>query len=143
MEVIISEKKEKVLVTIECPAITPEIRKLKDHILAYEGRIWASQGSKKQQIPLQEILYFESVDNKTFLYTQKQVLEIPQRLYELEDSLKDRGFFRCSKSVIVNLNQIQSLQPEINRTILAYMNGGDRITISRRYVKALLEILSL
>ena len=143
MEVIISEKKEKLLVNIECPAITPEIKKLKDHILTYEGRIWASRGTGKLQIPLRDILYFESVDNKTFLYTIKQALEIPQRLYELEDSLKDQGFFRCSKSTIVNLNQIQSLQPELNRTILAAMNGGDRITVSRRYVKALLEILSL
>ena len=143
MEVIIKEKKETVLVTIECPEITPEIRKLKNYVLAYESSVWASQGTEKQQIPLGEILYFESVDNKTFLYTVGKVLEIPQRLYELEDTLKDHGFFRCSKSAIVNLHQIQSLQPELNRSILAVMNGGDRVTISRRYGQALLEILSL
>lgn len=143
MEVNITEKREKVLVTIECPAVTPEVLRLKDYISLYDGKLWAAQGNDKRKISLRSILYFESVESKTFLYTEKQVLEIPQRLYELEEELTEHGFFRCSKSMIVNLNLIQSLQPEINRSILATMQGGDRITISRRYVKALLEKLSL
>ena len=143
MEIKITERKEKVLINIECPSVTPDVLQLKNYISLYDGKIWASQGNHKTQIPLACILYFESLENSTFLYTDNQVLEIPQRLYELETELTDRGFFRCSKSVIVNLYQVQSLQPEVNRTILATMNGGDRITISRRYVKPLLNLLSL
>lgn len=143
MEIKIIEKKERIAVCIECPSKTPEVKRLAEHILLFDGKLWASTGNDKKQIFLREILYFETVDHKTFLYTENQVLEIPQRLYELETTLSDRGFFRCSKSMIVNLNQIESLQPEINRTILATMCGGDRITISRRYVKSLLNKLSL
>ena len=143
MEVRIVDQKEKLVVTIECREVTSEVSKLKDYISLYDGMIWASQENDKKQIRLRDILYIEAVDSKTFLYTENEVLKIPQRLYELEDTLADHGFYRCSKSVIVNVNQIQALQPELNRSILATMNGGDRITITRRYVKAFLEIISL
>ena len=143
MEVKIVSEKEKTLVTIECPCVTPQIHKLKEYIQMYAGKIWASADTVKKQVSIQDILYFESVDSKTFLYTCKDVLEIPERLYELETILADYGFLRCSKSIIVNLNQIDTLTPELNRSILATMHGGDQITISRRYVKAFLNKLSI
>lgn len=62
----------------------------------------------------------------SFLYTQEDVLEIRQKLYELEDYLSQKDFIRISKSIIVNTNQIRSLRPELNRTILATMCNGKR-----------------
>lgn len=37
--------------------------------------------------------YFETIDNKTFLYTRDEVYEIRKRLYELENVLNRKGFF--------------------------------------------------
>ena len=66
-----------------------------------------------------EGFYFESVDNRTFLYTETQVLEIKKRLYELEEILSDKDFVRTSKSQLVNINKIKLLKPELNRSITA------------------------
>ena len=57
------------------------------------------------------ILYIESVDKKTFIYTENQVLLTNKRLYELEDILDKRDFFRCSKSTIIHLNKVEKLKP--------------------------------
>ena len=57
------------------------------------------------------ILYIESVDKKTFIYTENQVLLTDKRLYELEDILDKRDFFRCSKSTIIHLNKVEKLKP--------------------------------
>lgn len=73
-----------------------------------------------------DVLYFDSVDNRTFLYTNDDVMEIKQKLYELEDILSDKDFVRISKSQIVNINQIRSLKPELNRTILVTLFNGER-----------------
>ena len=89
-----------------------------------------------------DILYFDSVDNRTFLYTEDDVMEIKQRLYELEVSLSDKDFVRISKSQIVNINKIRSLKPELNRTILATMSNGEQLYISRKYVKVIRDMLS-
>lgn len=64
--------------------------------------------SQNNEIP--DILYFESVDNLTFIYTEDKILTSKLRLYEIEGKLCDRDFFRFSKSVIVNLRKIRKLK---------------------------------
>lgn len=73
------------------------------------------------------------VDNRCFLYTSEDVLEIRQRLYELEDSFSQENFIRSSKSQIININKIVRLKPELNRSLLATMCNGERLYISRKY----------
>lgn len=90
-----------------------------------------------------DVLYFESVDNRTFLYTEDDVMEVKRRLYELEMVLSDKDFIRISKSQIVNINKIRSLKPELNRTVLATMCNGEQLYISRKYVQAIRNILSI
>lgn len=46
-------------------------------------------------------MYIESVDNRSFIYTSLTVYETRQRIYELEDSLKQKHFLRNSKSSLV------------------------------------------
>ena len=90
-----------------------------------------------------EVLYFESVDNRTFLYTEDAVMEVRQRLYELEMILSEKDFIRISKSQIVNINKIRALRPELNRTLLATMCNGEQLRVSRKYVKAIRNLLSV
>ena len=83
------------------------------------------------------------MDKKTFLYTQGSVLSTDKRLYELEEMLDEKTFFRCSKSVIVNLDKITKLKPEVTRNILSTLTNGEVIVISRRYVRALKDLIGL
>lgn len=83
------------------------------------------------------------MDNHTFLYTEDDVLEVKQRLYELEVILSDKDFIRISKSQIVNINKIKTLKPELNRTILVTMCNGEQLYISRKYVQAIRNMLSI
>lgn len=94
-------------------------------------------------VNLLDVLYFESVDNRTFLYTKDDVMEIKQRLYELEIILSNKDFIRTSKSQIINITKVKSLRPEINRTILATMCNGEQLFISRKYVPAIRSLLSI
>ena len=54
-----------------------------------------------------------------------------------------RDFFRCSKSVILHLNKVQQLKPEITRNILATLVNGERVVISRRYAPELKKLLGI
>ena len=77
------------------------------------------------------------------MYTTGHVLQTEKRLYELEELLDEKTFFRASKSVIVNLNKITKLKPEVTRNILATLTNGEVIVISRRNVKALKELIGV
>ena len=130
-------------VEIHCREVTSETERLVRYIRRFDERIMASENGSSYNVAIEEILYIESVDKKTFLYTTGHVLQTEKRLYELEELLDEKTFFRCSKSVIVNLNRITKLKPEVTRNILATLTNGEVIVISRRYVRALKTLIGL
>ena len=91
----------------------------------------------------QEIYYFETVDQKVFVYCKNEVYEIRSRIYELEEMLAGKDFFRASKSVLLNLNVIKSLSPAFNGRFEAVLKNGEHVIISRQYVSLLKEKLGL
>ncbi len=134
---------ESIKVEIHCREVTAEVSKLKSHIDNYRAGITASDREATVIVALEDIFYIESVDKKTFIYTKEKVLSTEKRLYELEALLEDRNFFRCSKSVILNLSKVVKLKPEITRNILATLENGEVIVISRRYAGELKSILGI
>lgn len=140
---IIEHIKETLSVVIQCKKIDDQVIKLKSHIELFDNKLYAQKGGAQFLVNSSDVLYFESVDNHTFLYTQEDVMEIKQRLYELEETLSDKDFIRISKSLIVNINKIRSLKPELNRTILLTMCNGELLYISRKYVPLVRKLLSI
>ena len=142
MKVYITQESSETAVEIHCRTADEKIGKLKKYIEAYGMTLSGRSGSETRIVALNDILYFESVDGRTFIYTRDSVLETDKKLYELEEWLDQSDFYRCSKSCILNINAVEKLRPEISRNITAFMTGGDAITISRRYVsgfKAIIE----
>lgn len=140
---IIEHIKEKLQVIIKCRQIDDEIMRLKYHIELFDKKLQAKKDDEWRFVNLFDILYFESVDNRTFLYTKDDVMEIKRRLYELEIILSEKDFIRISKSQIININKVKSLRPEINRTILATMCNGEQLYISRKYAPAIRRLISI
>ena len=130
-------------VEIHCREVTSETERLERYISRFDERLQATSEGNTYNVQIDEILYIESVDKKTFLYTTGHVLQTEKRLYELEELLDEKAFFRASKSVIVNLNKITKLKPEVTRNILATLTNGEVIVISRRNVKALKELIGV
>ena len=141
MNIIIQEHAAEPGVIILCRTKDAEVLRLRDHIELFGHRLAARSDGETIFVEATDILYFESVDDRTFLYTERAIMEIRLRLCELEESLESRGFLRISKSVVVNLQKIRSLRPEINRTILATMTNGEHLVISRSYVSRLRQVL--
>ena len=109
---IVEQVKESLQVIIKCRKIDDEVRRLKSHIELFDSKLQAKKEQEVFFVTPADVLYFESVDNRTYLYTEDEVMEIKKRLYELEFLLSDKDFIRISKSQIVNINKIKSLKPE-------------------------------
>ena len=106
-------------------------------ILAFmrkEGKRLIGWKDKEQVvIPLEDLLYMESVDSKTFAYTEAEVYRVNYSLLQLEVLLQDVKFFRCSKSMIMNIDRVVSLKSLSSNRIDAVMRNGEHIMISRTY----------
>ena len=130
-------KEEEELVLIRCRAATEEVREIAAFVRSRQGSLSATADAKRYEIAVSEVCYIESVDGKTFLYTNERVYETAYRLYELEELLKAKHFLRVSKPMLVNLMKIRSIQPAFNGRFTAVLSSGEKIMISRSYVKAL------
>ena len=130
-------KEEEELVAIRCCAVTEEVREIADFVRSRQGSLTATADSKQYEVAVGDVCYIESVDGKTFLYTGDGVFETAYRLYELEELLKAKHFLRVSKPMLVNLMKIRSIQPAFNGRFTAVLRSGEKVIISRNYVKAL------
>lgn len=107
-----------------------------------EGMLIGTKDGEQVPCPFSKIYYAESVDEKTFVYTKSECLEVKYKLYELE-SLLDQRFFRCSKSMICNIRKIKSVKTGDNARLHAMLLNGESIVISRSYVPEFKKRLGL
>ena len=130
-------------IIIRCRQLDEHILKLVYALKAGQEKITAVRDGNIMQIAPKEIYYFEAVDNRVFLYLEKEVYETKYRLYELEERFRGTDFFRISKSYIINLAKVRHLSPAFNGRFEATMKNGERLVISRQYVPTLKEKLGL
>ena len=129
------------MVEIRYHWITDEIQEIISFVKSRQGQLNAVLDGKRFEVPVVDLFYAESVDERLFLYTASDSYEIRMKLYELEDLLKHKNFFRISKSMIVNLMKITCVRPALNGRFSAILKNGEEIIISRKYVPSLKQIL--
>ncbi|MBR6237825.1 MAG: LytTR family transcriptional regulator DNA-binding domain-containing protein [Lachnospiraceae bacterium] len=116
--------------------MTDSIKSAVDILRDNAAGIAVSSGNDTLMIRTDLIYYIESVDKRTYVYTKGDCFETKYRLYELEDIL-GFNFLRCSKAMIVNIRKIRSVRAELNARMSVELLNGERIIISRGYVKDL------
>ena len=145
MKIIIEEPLpgEEDSVVVRCREISPSLMQLLSQFQSYQQYVIAYQSEKIHRIPTSDIYYFEAVNNKVFVYEQKNVYESRQKLYEVTESLSGGDFIRVSKSIVLNLTKIKYIAPAFNGRFEATLNNGEKIIISRQFVPALKKKLNL
>ena len=68
---------------IRCAAFDEELLRLIYKLKMGREKLAVFSGQGIFMMPLKEIYYFESVDNKVFAYGKTQVYEVRKKLYEL------------------------------------------------------------
>ena len=89
-----------------------------------------------------QIYYIEAVDKRTYVYTRDDCYESRDRLYELEEKLGP-WVIRISKAMIVNLRKIRNVSAEPGGRMVAVLLNGERVIISRSYVKEIKRRLGI
>ena len=134
------DKKE--YIKIGCHKVDSNVKEIVNFIKSRQGSIDVKNGEMKYNIPIVDIFYVESVDDRTFIYLSGDCYETAHKLYELEEILNERRFIRISKSVIVNLLKIECVKPALNGRYLCHLKNGEDVIISRKYVHEFKEKLS-
>jgi DNA-binding LytR/AlgR family response regulator len=141
IEEIDIQKEEEII--IRCHEVTDEIMSLIQRIKLKNKMLMGFQEDTIHQIKLSDVYYFESVDNKVFMYCKDKVFEAKQKLYELEQIVEGKKYFRASKSSILNIAKISYIKPSISGRFEARMDNGETVMVSRQYVPILKSMLGL
>lgn len=113
--------------------MTPEIERIVKFLKGEQTKLMGWNEKTLMVIESKEIFYIESVDGKIFAYTDKDVLKLDYTLTQIEHILNEINFFRCSKSMIINIDRIASLKSLPSNRIDARMQNGEHVMISRTY----------
>ena len=114
---------------------TDEVNKLIETLNSLNNTIQCFKNGSNFNIKLNDIYYFESVDERSYVYTKDNVYECKEKLYTIEETFKSTSIVRVSKSCILNITKLKSVRPFINGKFEATMLSNE-IIINRHYVSA-------
>lgn len=131
-------------ITILCNKLTPDIEKIIATLRILNQQLMVIKGDENYVLDVSKIIYIETIERRTFVYTKDTFYETKLKLYEMEERLCESGFFRVSKSCLVHLRYIRSLKNDINRRLRLTLESGEQIMVSRQYadeIKRRLEVI--
>ena len=121
--------------------LNPEVEAVLTFMEKHQKKLIGRIGEETVIFSPEEILYIEKVDDRTFAYTREKVIQLDMSLAAVELILDDIQYFRCSKSMIINIYHIRRLKSLPGKRIDATMDNGEHVIISRHYSGELRSIL--
>lgn len=88
--------------------------------------------------------YIKASDRELIVYTIDQEYRLKHNISFWESRLKGRGWIRCHRSFLININHIKSISPMFNSTYNVCFEGRkDEIPVSRSYISEFKKALNL
>lgn len=104
-----------------------------------EEFIIVSRERQKTKLFLDEIYYFEIKGRVVDVHGAEGISAYYEQIGELENKLRDKGFFRCHKSYLINLKYVDGY----NRQEVILENGERIVIAKRRYDQFVQEVLKV
>lgn len=113
--------------------------KVKDKIHFFQNATPISMFGKTHRgeikVLIKDIDFIESFGNEVIAYIEKQEVRLTARLYELMEELEPFGFFRISKSIIVNVTKIEAIKSAFNGKLTVMLANNKMLEVNRSYTK--------
>lgn len=137
MKIKVEEKKNlsEIEVLISCPVINDEVNRVVKLLETSSLSIMGKLNGENYVLTLDRIFYFEAVDNHVFAYCEKEIYEVNYKLQELTELLSQTYFIQTARTIVLNIKQIKKVTTLVNGRILAVLNNGEKMIITRVYAQ--------
>ncbi len=126
-------------IKITCNLMDERLSRLIEQIRLFSFSVTGTKDGVASMIPLEQIFYFDSVENKTYLYVEKDVYQCDKKLYELEQLLKETTFVRISKSCILNAEKVIEVKAQLNGRLEVKLLNLEKVLVSKHYIREFKE----
>ena len=128
---------------IHTDKVTDEIRRIVDLFSSNETPVTALQNEEEIVVlKPQDIFMIRIEGGDTVIYGEKQKYRSRKRLYELSEIL-GKQFMQISKTTLINLSCIDSIEPGFSGTMLMKLKNGNKDYVSRKYLPEFKRYLGL
>lgn len=130
-------------VSILCPKVDHRVRRIIEATEIENMKLAGMSEGYLCMVGINEVLYAETVDSSTFLYTPDKVLESGLSLAELESYLESTEFVRATRQMLINLAHVKGLRPYLNARLELMLDNGERVIASRQFSPAIKKRIGL
>jgi len=134
-------------IIINCRQTDEQILRICAGLRMHDKKVTGLLNEHTHILNANDILYADTVDRKTFLYTAKETYETPLKLYELEEQLIGEDFIRITKSCVLNFSKVKSLRGDFGGRMICTLQNNEKVCrrsygveIYRRFVLSRLRI---
>jgi two-component system LytT family response regulator len=106
------------------------------------NRFVVRKGTAINLIPIEQVKYIEAQDDYVMIYHASGKALKQQTMKYCEDNLPAKDFVRIHRSYIVNVAEINRIEPYGKDNHVAVLNSGDKLPVSRAGYKQLKEDLN-
>jgi two-component system LytT family response regulator len=111
--------------------------------LSPRDRVFVTEGERSWLVELGSIRLFESDGSYTRVFFGQEKPLINRSLNHLEARLDERVFFRANRSQIINLKAVRDIHPWFGGRLMAELESGQEVTLSRRRTRAFRDLMSV
>ncbi|MBQ7926501.1 MAG: substrate-binding domain-containing protein [Lachnospiraceae bacterium] len=97
--------------------------------------VFGKKNNLIHKINIGQIFYFEALEKKVYAITKNGAFQVKLRLFEIEKAYAYKRFMRVSKSVVINLDKIESVKLEEDRSGRVFFAPQISARVSRAYLK--------
>lgn len=94
-------------------------------------------------IPIEKLLYAESVEGRTMIATDNEKYTVTEPLVNVEKKLQSTSIVRVHRAYLVNLDAIVEIRPWFHSTYNLIMRDGAKIPVSRTYKHVLKQFIRI
>lgn len=128
---------------IHTDKVTDEVQRAVDLLGANETPVTAFRNEEDIVVLKPEEIYMVRVeDGDTIIYGAKTQYRSRRRLYELSSQLGSK-FMQISKTTLINLSYMDSIEPGFSGTLLLKLRNGNKDYVSRKYLPEFKRYLGL
>jgi two-component system, LytTR family, response regulator len=107
----------------------------------YLRRFVVRAGSRLSFVPARDVDWIDTANNYLRLHVSGQHYLVRETMKSVEGQLDPAVFVRVHRSVIINIDRVEAVEPYFHGDYVVLMKDGARITTSRSYSERLRSLL--
>lgn len=136
VKVITDDALNEIEVVINCPEHDEQVDRIVKAIETSLFNIMGKLRGENYVLNIDDIYYFEAVDNRVFAYCEKEIYEVNYKLHDLTELLVQTSFLQTARTIILNIKKIKKVHTLVNGRILAELTNGEKMIITRVYAQS-------